>query len=313
MARDETYVFDDDNKKKGGFGRFLWNSDTKEFCGRDGASWAKVSFFYAIFYFLLGSFFVGMIAVFVQIMPADRPTYYGGESVMASRGVNPGLGFRPQIDVEDSLVKYSPNILDEASFGFKKYATNIRNFLDAKYPSGDNAKLVKCSEGVTAKADPKSPACEFDHKKIFADTPCSSAAPDSKFGYDSDQACFLIKLNKIVSWVPQPNKTDDDYISIRCGGEFSADKDNLHGVTYHSEGDVNNKDEGKLALKYYPYFNQRGYQAPFVWAQFDVSPNTLVNIDCKIYAKNVDNEDRMNRRGQTKFTLYVKRDKHANE
>lgn len=46
----EEYTFDDANKKKesklGGIGKFIWNSETKEFCGRDGASWGRASFFF---------------------------------------------------------------------------------------------------------------------------------------------------------------------------------------------------------------------------------------------------------------------------
>jgi len=311
MAKEEEYTFDDDKKKQSklaSFGHFLWNSETKEFCGRDGASWGKVSLFYAIFYAILGSFFVGMIAVFVQIMPYDKPTYYGESSVMASRGVNPGLGFRPQIDVEDSLVKYTPTVLDDPSFGIKKYVTNLNNFLAAKYPTQDGSNVIDCSEGQTSGTPrTKDSVCRFNHKAIFESTPCSSANADGKFGFDTTSACFLIKLNKIVSWVPVLANSSD--IIIKCGGEFSADKDNIKEVIYHSENHLNDKIEGKISPKYFPYNAQKGYQAPFIWAQFIVNPNTLINIDCKAFAKNIDNSDRMNRRGQTKFTLYVKSEK----
>jgi hypothetical protein len=43
----QEYVFDEiqQPKKSGlaGVGRFIWNSETKEFCGRDGASWGQLS------------------------------------------------------------------------------------------------------------------------------------------------------------------------------------------------------------------------------------------------------------------------------
>lgn len=297
MAREEEYVFEDNKKtsKLGGIGKFLWNSRTKEFCGRDGASWGKVSLFYAIFYLILGSFFVGMIAVFVQIMPKDRPTYIMEESTMALRGVNPGLGFRPQVDVEDSLVKYNPSTYDDSPFGYKKYVTNINNFLNAKYPA---AAKGEGGEGQT-----------FDHKAHFATTPCSSSDPEAKYGFDTANGCFLIKLNKIYGWTPG-NGTS---VGIRCEGEFSADRDNLLKTTYHSEGDVNSDVEGKILPQYFPFTSQKGYQAPFIWVQFDVNPNTLINIVCKAYSSNIDNTDRVNRRGQTKFTLYVKSNVKQNQ
>lgn len=297
MVREEEYVFED-KKKEGGFGKFLWNSRTKEFLGRDGASWAKVSMFYAIFYLILGSFFVGMIAVFYQIMPKDRPTYYGPSSVMASRsakdgGANPGLGFRPQVDVEDWLIRYQPMLSNDDKYGMQKYIRNVNNFLDAKYDKESNS------------------AERFNHREYFASTPCSSANnEESQYAYDTPNACILIKLNKIVQWQPKlsgANGTVADAIAIRCGGEFSADKDNLKSVTYHSEGSLNNNNYGMLKASRFPYDSAvKGYEAPFIWVQFDITPNTLVNIDCKAYADNIDTDDRMNRRGQTKFTLYVK-------
>ena len=137
MGHENEYTFEDANDHKvkkskfSGVGSFIWNSRTKEFLGRDGASWGKVSLFYAIFYLGLGSFFIGMLAVFIQIMPKDKPTYYGESSVMNSRGLNPGLGFRPQVDVEDSLIYYNPQVYEDSTQGHKKYVRNLKNFLDA--------------------------------------------------------------------------------------------------------------------------------------------------------------------------------------
>ena len=75
------------------FGTFIWNGRTKELLGRSGASWAKISLFYSIFYLLLAGFFVGMLAVFVKFfMPLDRPMYYNKESIMNQQGFGFGFG-----------------------------------------------------------------------------------------------------------------------------------------------------------------------------------------------------------------------------
>ena len=141
---EQEFTFEDSHGKKeesGGFLKFLWNSETREFLGRDGASWAKVSVFYAIFYTCLGSFFVGMLAVFMHQMPKDKPTYYGESSTMNARGINPGLGFRPQIDVEDSLISFNPLIIDNQKNGYSQYVRNLENFLNAS--KFDKIKLNK--------------------------------------------------------------------------------------------------------------------------------------------------------------------------
>ena len=49
---------------------------------------------------------------------------------------------------------------------------------------------------------------------------------------------------------------------------------------------------------------QKEYRAPFVWAQFDVSANVLVNIECRAYADNIEHE-RVTRRGLTKIVIKV--------
>lgn len=74
-------------------GNFLWNSRTKELLGRNGASWAKITLFYGVFYLFLASFFFGMLGVFVNyFMPLDRPTYYGEESIMNQKAFGLGYG-----------------------------------------------------------------------------------------------------------------------------------------------------------------------------------------------------------------------------
>lgn len=314
MVQETEYQFEEDGKVKAkasaaaGIGKFIWNSETKEFCGRDGASWGKVSLFYAVFYACLGSFFIGMLAVFVAIMPTDKPTYYGESSTMNARRINPGLGFRPQCDVEDSLIHFNPKVFESDKNGIKKLFRNVKNFLDAKYPeipTNEKNFVLPCADGTTYTSDLESgKSCEYDYKKIFKDTDCTE---ENKFGFQTNSPCILLKLNKIISW--NPKLTNATAVVVKCEGESSADKDNLKNVIYHSENHLNNTMAGYLDAKYFPFYAQTTYRAPLVFAQFEIPPNTLVNIECKAYAENIDNQDRMNRRGQTKFSLFVENTK----
>jgi sodium/potassium-transporting ATPase subunit beta len=200
---EEKYTFhedeDDENaensfrKKVQGFLEFIWNTKTREFCGRDGASWAKVSLFYGIFYLLLGGFFIGMLAVFFAVTPRDKPTYYGISSVMNQKGLNPGLGFRPQIDPEDLIIKYNPLTHVEDDYGLEKYVSNLRIFLSSKYDEVPNENTVDCSGSVSDNSADDT-ACKFDYKKIYENTQCTEA---KKFGYETSAPCVLIKLNKV--------------------------------------------------------------------------------------------------------------------
>ena len=170
--------------------------------------------FYAIFYACLGSFFVGMLAVFVSFMPRDKPTYYGEASTMNQRGLNPGLGFRPQIDVEDHQIVYNPIVKEDPKLGNRKYITNLKNFLNAKYaPVEDGANVVKCGSGVSADFE-KGESCAFDYKQVFAESECTD---EKNFGFSTSKPCILIKLNKIISWKPA-----NDSVQIKCDGEVSS-------------------------------------------------------------------------------------------
>lgn len=298
---EQEYNFEDDSKKtkkSGGIGEFIWNGQTKEFLGRTGASWAKVSFFYSIFYACLGAFFIGMLSVFFQIMPLDRPTYFANESVMARKGpLNPGLGFRPQIDVEDKMISFNPQVYED---GYKKYSDNLRIFLEAKYPEQEGDDLIDCVDGQDHSEELRAgKACKFDYKKVFASTNCTQ---ENDFGFKTNKPCVLLKLNKIVDFVPSSEA--DRRVTIKCEGMNSVDVDNVKKITYHSEGNLN-ADAGYLSTKFFPFYGQKQYRAPFVFAEFDLTSNVLVNLRCRASADNIDNEDNTNQRGQTSFSFFV--------
>jgi hypothetical protein len=90
-----------------------------------------VSLFYAGFFLLLGTFFVGMLAVFMIVMPRDKPTYYGESGTIAVKGLNPALGFRPQIDVESHLISLNLATVESFNADDSIYTRNLVNFLNA--------------------------------------------------------------------------------------------------------------------------------------------------------------------------------------
>ena len=91
---------------------------------------AKVSFFYFVFYTCLGGFFFRMFGVFYAVTPKGMPKYYGHSSIMKSKShsLNPGLGFRPQIDPEDHVINFHPLVYNEDKIGSLKYTRNLELF-----------------------------------------------------------------------------------------------------------------------------------------------------------------------------------------
>ena len=91
---------------------------------------AKVSFFYFIFYTCLDGFFFRMFGVFYAVTPKDVPKYYVHSSIMNSRShsLNPGLGFRPQIDPEDHVINFHPLVYNEDKIGSLIFIRNLELF-----------------------------------------------------------------------------------------------------------------------------------------------------------------------------------------
>jgi hypothetical protein len=115
----------------------IWSSERKEFFGRDGASWAKISIFYAVFYLLLCALFTALLMIFMKTIDINKPTYFNEQSVMAygtdgdnrANTINPGLGFRPHLDPESSLIKYSMSANEADLFSPEPLVNSIRIFL----------------------------------------------------------------------------------------------------------------------------------------------------------------------------------------
>ncbi len=75
----------------------------------------KFGLYYSMLFLSSGLFFVGLILVFSLTVNSKTPTYYNSDSVMATHKsnsnkiANPGMGFRPQLNPDSSLIYYSIN------------------------------------------------------------------------------------------------------------------------------------------------------------------------------------------------------------
>lgn len=292
-----------------GFKQFLWNGETSECLGRTGGSWAKILLFYIIFYAALAGFFAAMLAVFYQTLDPSKPKWMLDNGLIGS---NPGLGFRPmpeESNVESTLVWFEAANEDNT----KHWISALDEFL-APYAKPDKHKREKCTPESGTK---EGKVCEVD---VSAESfqQCTS---DKQYGYSSASPCVFLKLNKIYDWEPVFYNTSNDLpenmpedlrdhiakfdgkdkrgnmIWISCEGENPADIENLGHINYIP-------DRGFPGY-YYPFTNQKGYQAPVLAINFE-RPKTgvLINIECKAWARNIYH-DRAERRGSVHFELMV--------
>ncbi|CAG9784729.1 unnamed protein product [Diatraea saccharalis] len=298
---------------------FLWNSETGQFLGRTGSSWAKILLFYLIFYAVLVGFFAAMLAIFYQTLDSKMPKWQLDSSLI---GNNPGLGFRPMPDsdnVESTLIYYRAN--DKGSV--LKWATIIDDYLKQYRKKGSGSGEATGAENRVA-CNPTSGSRDLGENQV-CDVPvddfhpCTSA---NQYNYEEAGPCVFLKLNKIFNWVPNPynnteglpgnmpedlkqhikmvsGKPEANTVWVSCEGENPADVENIGPVQYIPR-------RGFPAF-YYPFTNKEGYLSPLVAVLFE-KPRTgvLINIECKAWAKNI-NYDRYERRGSVHFELMVDR------
>lgn len=293
------------------FAQFIWNPSTKEFLGRTGASWFKITVFYIIFYICLAAFWALMLLIFYQTLDERVPKFTLGDSRI---GANPGLGFRPRPRDEniDSTLIWFKNGNNEENW--KYWSDSLSKFLEPYEKTNfDSADAGSHIEQCDNKGPEKNKFCFFDIKKIS-----NNCSRDQNFGYQRGDPCVLIKLNRIFSWVPEPYSEEDlkdknipavvkdeypkhadanQLIYVTCEGENAADKENIGPISYYPQQGIE--------FKYFPFTNQPGYLSPFVFVHFSKpAPGVLINVECKAWAKNIKH-NRMDREGSVHFELLM--------
>jgi sodium/potassium-transporting ATPase subunit beta len=204
------------------------------------------------------------------------------------------MGYRPLEDIESTLIKFNASEEDT----YRDKVQDILKYLRENGYIDANNNTVKGN----------STAGQFDLGQI--QSPCTI---EENFGYSKGTPCVLLKINRVYGWKPEPydNETDaseakkatksgtlpTDSIAVSCEGENDGDIDILGEVTFDPPNG--------FSSSYFPYLNGVGYRGPLVFAKFDpVKPGVLVQIWCKIWAKNVKHH-KNDKGGSVRFELLV--------
>lgn len=293
----------------------LFDSKKRQFLGRDGAGWTKLGVFYFFFYLGLAGFFCAMLAVFMALSPRDRPAYYSESSRMCTRTnpLSPGLGFRPQPDPDKNLIFIDKNAQKN---GEDPFAKSLYQYLQIYYWTKDPVEKVD-NEYDEGKTQVKTTT----DRKFIIKRP-GDCTNTTQYGYAKAQPCVLVKMNKIVGFVPKPGAQQEEKaiyaktckhkqrsIAIHCQGEYPADEDNIGNITYISENTMDDQC-GSLDVSWFPYEGKRNrrdvYQAPYIWVQFkNPKPNILINVMCRAFGQNI-NFDKKSGRALTRFQIFIK-------
>ncbi|XP_071531627.1 sodium/potassium-transporting ATPase subunit beta-like [Panulirus ornatus] len=296
------------------FGRFLWNPETRQFLGRTGCSWFKITVFYIIFYACLAGFFAIMMAAFYQTLDTNHLPKYtpgGGGSILR----NPAMGFRPLPrveNIESTLIWYKNGDNND----IKHWVDSLNEFIipyegNSEEISGQHMTI--CTEDSPPK---EGEVCIFQDD--WLDDKCKKS---ESWGYTRESPCIILKLNKMIQWTPDvyqsieelpeemplslkdviQNRTIENkgkmpkMIWVSCEGENPADQEYIGPVKYFPwQG---------FPSYYFPYMHTPGYLPPIVAVQFDrPTSNVLINIECRAWAKNIVH-DRQKRLGLVHFEL----------
>ncbi|KAK1169748.1 sodium/potassium-transporting ATPase subunit beta-1-like [Acipenser oxyrinchus oxyrinchus] len=294
----------------GGWKKFIWDSEKKEFLGRTGSSWLKILAFYVVFYGFLAGIFIGTIQVLLLTTSSYKPTYQ-------DRVAPPGLSHTPKtLKAEIEFTRDDPKTYDEYvnamdKFLFKYNEENQKDPL--LFDDCGSTPTAPIMRGSLDQSDGGKKVCHFYREWLGN----CSGLHDKTYGYSEGKPCFIVKINRIVSYLPQPPQTNDsippeahervqpNLIPIHCAAKKEEDKDKLGQVNYFGMDNT-----GGFPLQYYPYYGkllQPQYLQPLVAVQFtNLTVGSELRIECKAYGENIKYNDKDRYQGRFEVKILVK-------
>ncbi|XP_063161726.1 sodium/potassium-transporting ATPase subunit beta-1 [Candoia aspera] len=292
----------------GNWKKFIWNSEKKEFLGRTGGSWFKILLFYVIFYGCLAGIFIGTIQVMLLTVSKFQPKYQ-------DRIALPGLTNVPQVlKMEISFNPSDPN-------SYKPYTSLLANFLkDYEMDKQQEVAFENCGDeplppknrGLFDGSPGALPSCKFFRSWLGN----CSGVEDPTFGYQDGKPCVIIKLNRVLGFVPKPLPNDSipsellakynpNVIPILCTAKKTDEVNKIGPVEYYGLHGF-----GGFPLQYYPYYGktlQKEYLQPLVAVQFtNLTIDMELRIECKAYAQNIKYSDKDRFQGRFDMRIEIK-------
>ncbi|XP_033876962.3 protein ATP1B4-like isoform X1 [Acipenser ruthenus] len=264
---------------------FWWNPETHAFMGRSGKSWGLILLFYTIFYsFLAAMFTVCMYALMMTISPYT-PTY-------RDRVVPPGVMISPRVGGFDIAF----NASDPKTWA--KYAETLNAFLTPYNDVEQERKNVACTPDVYFKQDDREEsaerkACQFKRSSLGN----CSGIEDPSFGYSEGKPCILLKMNRIIGYLPGEGTP----VTVSCEA-LKGDVDRFGAAEFHPYDFFN--------LMYYPYYGKLthvNYTSPLVAIRFpQVTTENPLTVQCKLNGKGIKSDSMQDRfLGRITFTLQI--------
>ncbi|KAM9366502.1 potassium-transporting ATPase subunit beta-like [Symphorus nematophorus] len=258
------------------FGRFVWNSDNGTFMGRTPEKWVYISLYYVAFYVVMTALFSLAIWTLMYTLDPYAPDYQ-------DRLKSPGVMVWPDTYGEEDIEIFY-NTSNKASW--MKMVNILNKFLQ---PYNDTAQLgcnyYNCTKGKyfiqkTFSAPHHTKwSCPFTQSMLG---PCSGLE-DPSFGYNCTMPCVVIKMNRIIDFLPTNNTKVPPYVNCTIlEGAANVDK-----IEYFPSG-------GKMDLSYFPYYGklaQPHYVNPLVAVRFSLVGEKCAKIQCRVVSEKISYEN----------------------
>ncbi|XP_061090149.1 potassium-transporting ATPase subunit beta-like [Conger conger] len=254
------------------FGRFVWNPDDQTFMGRTPEKWVYISLYYVAFYVVMTSLFALAIYVMMYTLSPYAPDYQ-------DRLSSPGVMVWPDMYGEDD-VDISYNMSNKKSW--TKLTTCLNNFLKPYNATmQEQCNSHPCSKGKYSIQDEFSApdhtkwSCAFTREMLGN----CSGLEDPTFGYAEGSPCLIIKMNRVISFLPGNGSGMAPYVNctVLQGSE------NVKHMEYFPSN-------GTFDLSYFPYYGRKAqptYVNPLVAVKFYMVHKRTAKIQCRVVANNI--------------------------
>ncbi|XP_062907288.1 protein ATP1B4-like isoform X4 [Mobula hypostoma] len=195
-------------------------------------------------------------------------------------------------------LKITFNISDPKSW--HSYVNDLQHFLSAYNESVQEKVNQNCTSGNYTFQGGYGPNSKFACRFIRNTLDNCSGLEDPTFGYKAGQPCILIRMNRIINYLPGNGTAP--YVTCAV---LHAYPENIGKVVFYPEN-------GTFDLSYFPYYGrqpQPTYINPLVAVKFlTLKRNRIFEIQCKINAPGMINDNPYERfEGRVIFTLDIKK------
>lgn len=258
------------------FGQFVWNSDNGTFMGRTPTKWVYISLYYVAFYAVMTGLFCLSIWVLMYTLSPYAPDYQ-------DRLQSPGVMVWPNTYGEE-IIEITYNTSNKQSW--MKMSNILKNFLrpysEAIQQSTNN---YSCSKGAYfIQSHFSAPnhtkwSCPFSQNMLGA---CSGIS-DPTFGYNCTMPCVIIKMNRIINFLPSNITGVAPYVNCTVLDR----SENVADIKYFPPN-------GTMDLSYFPYYGnlaQPNYVNPLVAVRFSLVNQKQATIQCRVVADKISYEN----------------------